>query len=370
MRNKLMDIDTAQLTHPHALTLTMTHAPAHPRGLTRIIKQLRDMLTEKYAMEGWAYVVEFTGSRVPHLHALASFTTPPDAEGIRAAWLHTLHEHDTSATESNQHITHAHDPSGWLSYMSKTAGRSHSYYRTPHIPEHWTSTPRLYASTLPSIPAQRHALTVEQFRTVRDDMDAHALATTGKQPARFHDTRDEVAGRTVWGYRYTKTKAQNAREKCRGFQYKSVVRPYLLKEGAGAQENRPANLMVGRFHVAQFLFSEYRTRSPPPLSSQQTAKATYGVGKSFTAVGIAEKEHDGDGRDRSRSTSSANRSTTNGKTATSGTGRPHGVDIDQQGKQLPEPHREPNTERRTERTTEHPAHTQRSASATDQGAGP
>ncbi len=265
MRNILMDVDTSRLTHPHALTLTMRQAPADPQDLTRIIKHLTDMLTEEQGMTGWAWVVEFTRSRIPHLHALASFSTPPDDDTIRRTWLHALHDYGTGGTAANQRIEPASDSSGWLRYMSKTAGKGYAYYARPHIPEHWTHTGRLYASTLPSAPPQRHMLTATQFHTVRDDMDAHAHATTGKRTPQFNDTRDAVTGRTVWGYRYTKTKAQNAREKRRGFQHKNTVRPYILKEGVGTKDIILKN-WIGRFHVAQFLFSADRARSPPPLS--------------------------------------------------------------------------------------------------------
>lgn len=281
MRNKLMDVDTDALTHPHALTLTMTAAPSKPQQLTSIIKRLHDTLTAQHALEGWAWVVEFTGARVPHFHALATFRTSPDAEHIWRAWLHALATEDTSGTAANQHITRAYDPSGWLNYMSKTAGKGYDYYARPHIPEYWTHTGSLYSSTLPTAPPQRHKLTAEQFRTVRDDMDTHAHRTTGKQPPKFHDARDHVTGRTVWGYRYTGQRPQGVKKSVRIRQQKRrkrVVRPYLLKEGAaGQKKNRLNNFSLGRFAAESCQHSE-RTGtseiSPPPSLLTETAPNT------------------------------------------------------------------------------------------------
>lgn len=73
MRSRLMDIQTSTLTHPHALTLTMSEAHARPQHLTSAIKQVQADLTA-LGMTGWAWTVEFTKNHVPHLHALASFT--------------------------------------------------------------------------------------------------------------------------------------------------------------------------------------------------------------------------------------------------------------------------------------------------------
>lgn len=265
MKNKLMDVNTDALTHPHALTLTMTAAPSKPEQLTAIIKTLRRTLTEEHGMTGWAYVIEFTGARVPHLHALADFRTPPDAEAIQRAWLHALSTEDTTGTAANQHIKHAHDPSGWLNYMSKTAGKGYAYYRTPHIPTHWTHTGRLYDATLPSTPPQRHKLTAEQFRTVRDDMDAHNLRTTGKRPPRFNDARDQVTGRTAWGYHYTADEGKKSAVEHQQTRAKNATRPYILKEGATPQKrNRPTMFQVGRFTAETCQHEEHN--DTPPIS--------------------------------------------------------------------------------------------------------
>ena len=63
MRSRLMDIQTSTLTHPHALTLTMSEAHARPQHL--------------------AGVVVHAGAQIEH-HALlvAALHLPPDAGAV------------------------------------------------------------------------------------------------------------------------------------------------------------------------------------------------------------------------------------------------------------------------------------------------
>lgn len=254
MRNKMMDVQTGALTHPHALTLTMSEAHARPQHLTSAIKQVQADLTA-LGMTGWAWTVEFTKNHVPHLHALASFTVPPDPESIARAWTDALTATGTTGTLTNQRVTPAYDPSGWLRYMSKSAGRGNAYYAERHTPDHWASAPRLYACTLPTTPATRTTITRAEFDRIRREMDAHNEKRYRIQPPRFRDARDEVTGRTAWAYHVgTRTATtdhgrhdahsgsgslKNMPQKTASSRSESRIRPYILKEGRTRNEKRP-----------------------------------------------------------------------------------------------------------------------------------
>lgn len=253
MRNKMMDVQTGALTHPHALTLAMSEAHARPQHLTSAIKLVQADLTA-LGMTGWAWTVEFTKNHVPHLHALADFTVPPDPESIARAWIGALHATGTTGTLTNQRIVPTYDSAGWLRYMSKSAGRGNAYYAERHIPEHWASAPRLYACTLPTTPATRTTITRAEFDRVRREMDAHNEQRYGARPPRFRDARDEVTGRTAWDYTpdhmiHGSEVPKNMPQKTASSRSESRIRPYILKEGRTRTKKRPISSDMALMHT-------------------------------------------------------------------------------------------------------------------------
>lgn len=79
--------------------------------------------------------------------------------------------------------------------MSKHAGRDAAHYAAhrARLPAHWGHSPRMWASTLTTLPARFRWLTADAFHALR----AHIDAAHHARP-RFHDARDDLMGRSTW----------------------------------------------------------------------------------------------------------------------------------------------------------------------------